>query len=55
MIQTRFRGIRSRVAYNEMKNGYARLQAWWRARKLQFRYNFSRQRIIGWFSSYFGT
>ena len=26
MIQTRFRGIRSRVAHKEMANGYARLQ-----------------------------
>lgn len=30
-----------------MKNGYARLQALWRSRKLQFRYNFGRDRIIG--------
>ena len=41
------RGINARVGYHEMKNGYARLQALWRSRKLQFRYNFGRDRIIG--------
>lgn len=40
-------GINARVAFNDKRLGFARLQALWRSRKLQFRYNFGRERIIG--------
>ena len=40
-------GINTRVAFNEKRLGFARLQALWKSRKLQFRYNFGRERIIG--------
>nr|XP_039264286.1 unconventional myosin-VIIa-like [Styela clava] len=36
-----------RRRYNKMTLGYARLQALWRGRRLAFRYNFARKRIIG--------
>jgi myosin-7 len=46
MIQTLTRAAQARVAYNQMKVGYARLQAVWKAHKLQYKYNKIRNFII---------